>query len=73
MRTAKQWTDIVTRSTKNLHHEIARKWGIPAGTIAKATLEIGVAMMLENGNTEEQIVEDVRGIARVIYTPPSAS
>ena len=73
MRTTKQWTDIVTRSTKNLHHEIARKWGIPTDVITKATLEIGVAMMLENGNTEEQIVEDVRWVVRLTRTPPGAS
>jgi hypothetical protein len=66
MRTVKQLTAIVTRATKDLHLEIARKWGIPAGVITEATLGIGVTMMFEIGNTEEQIVETVRGLVRLL-------
>lgn len=32
------------RENANLHHAIARKWGIPDGTIVKVRLEIGVTM-----------------------------
>ena len=51
---------IVTRSTRDHQREVARKWGIPANVVADATLQLGVAMMLEIGCTEEEIVEAAR-------------
>ena len=62
MRTEQQMASIVTRSTKDHHLEMARKWGIPASVMAGATFGLGVTMMFESGYTEEQIVEIVRSL-----------
>lgn len=70
MRTEKQLTSIVTRATKDLHLDLARKWGIPAGVIAGATFGLGVTMMVESGYTEEQIVEIVRQLVGDLSGPP---
>ena len=60
MRTEAQMTTIVTRATKELHLEIARKWGFPADVMAGSTFGLGVTMMFESGHTAEQIVELAR-------------
>ena len=70
MRTEKQLASIVTRSTKDHHLEMARKWGIPASVMAGATFGLGVTMMLESGYTEEQIVEIARQLATDLFGPP---
>lgn len=51
---------IVTRSTRDHQREVARKWGIPAGVVACATLQLGVSMMLESGYTEAEVAETLR-------------
>lgn len=71
MRTDKQIATIVTRATKNLHLEIAKKWGFPADVIAGATLGLGVTMMHESGYTEDQIVEIVRQLVTDLSGSPS--
>jgi hypothetical protein len=70
MRTEQQITTIVTRSMKNLHLELARKWGFQASTIAGATFGLGVTMMIESGYTEEQIVEIVRDLVGDLTSAP---
>jgi hypothetical protein len=70
VRTVKQLTDIVTQATKNLHLEMARKWGIPASVITGATLRIGVTRMLEIGSTEDKIVEAVRDLVHSLTVSP---
>ena len=69
-RTAAQLANIVTRSTKEHHLEIARKWGIPAIVVANATFELGVTMMVESGHSEEQIIEIVRQLVANLALPP---
>lgn len=70
MRTDKQMASIVTRSTKDHHLEIARKWGFPANVMADATFGLGVAMMIESGYSEEQIIEIVRQLVTDLALPP---
>lgn len=70
MRTEQQMATIVTRATKDLHHDIARKWGFPAGVMAGCTLGLGVTMMHESGYTEEQIVQIVQQIMADLTAPP---
>lgn len=70
MRTEAQMATIVTRSTKDHHLEIARKWGIPASVIAGATFGLGVTMMFECGYTEDQIIETVRELVADLSGPP---
>ena len=70
MRTEKQLASIVTRSTKDHHLEMARKWGIPATVMAGATFGLGVTMMFETGHTEEQIVEIARQLVAELSGPP---
>jgi len=70
MRTEQQITTIVTRAMKNLHLELAKKWGFPAGTISGATFGLGVTMMVESGYSEEQIVEMVRQLVADLAGPP---
>lgn len=69
-RTEQQMTSIVTRSTKDHHLEIARKWGIPAGVMAGATFGLGVTMMFESGYSEEQIVDIVRQLVSDLSASP---
>lgn len=70
MRTEQQMTSIVTRATKDLHFDLARKWGIPVGVIAGSTFGLGVTMMHESGYTEEQIVEIVRQLVAELSGAP---
>lgn len=70
MRTDKQLANIVTRSTKDHHLEMARKWGIPAGVMAGATFGLGVTMMFESGHSEEEIVEIVRQLVADLSGAP---
>jgi hypothetical protein len=72
MRTEQQVTTIVTRAMKDLHLELARKWGFQAGTIGGATFGLGVTMMLESGYTEEQIVDLVRDLVAGLTGAPTA-
>ena len=72
MRTDKQLANIVTRSTKDHHLEMARKWGIPAGVMAGATFGLGVTMMFESGHSEEEIVEIVRSLVGELSGAPGA-
>lgn len=70
MRTEQQMTTIVTRATKDLHLELARKWGFPADVMAGSTFGLGVTMMHESGYTEEQIVEIVRQLVGELTASP---
>ncbi len=72
MRTEQQITTITTRAMKDLHKELAKKWGFPATTIADATFGLGVTMMFESGCTEAQIVEMVQRIVADLAGPPPA-
>lgn len=72
MRTEEQMTTIVTRATKDLHLELARKWGFPAGVMAGSTFGLGVTMMHESGYTEEEIVEIVRQLVANLSEAPGA-
>ena len=60
MRTEQQMATIVTRRMKELHVEVATKWGIPASVITHSTFGLAVTMMFESGYSEEQIVDLVR-------------
>lgn len=70
MRSDEQMASIVTRSTKDLHLEIARKWGIPATVMAGTTFGLGVTMMIESGYTEDQIVEIVHDLVSDLSALP---
>ena len=70
-RTEQQIATIVTRATKDLHLEIAKKWGFPADVIAGATFGLGVTMMHECGYTEDQIVEIVHRLVADLAGPPN--
>jgi hypothetical protein len=72
MRTEEQMVTIVTRATKDLHLDLARKWGFPSGVFAGSTFGLGVTMLVESGYTEEQIVEIVRGLVAKLSGPPDA-
>ena len=69
-RIEQQMASIVTRSTKDHHLEIAKKWGFPANVMATATVGLGVTMMVEHGYSEEQIVEIVRQLVADLAAPP---
>ena len=70
-RTDAQLASIVTRSTRDHQLKIAKKWGIPPGVVAHATLGLGVAMLLESGFTEDEIVETARQlVADRAFFPP---
>ena len=71
-RTEQQMADIVTRKTKDLHLELARKWGFPAHVIAGSAFGLAVTMMIESGHTEAQVVEIVRQLAADLTAPPGA-
>jgi phosphoribosylformylglycinamidine (FGAM) synthase-like enzyme len=70
MRTQEQMATIATRRMKDLHLEIAKKWGIPAGVLAGTTLGLGVSMMFETGYAEEQIVDMVRQLVADLTGSP---
>jgi hypothetical protein len=72
VRTEQQIATIVTRATKDLHLEIAKKWGFPADVIAGATFGLGVTMLHECGYTEERIVSIVRQLVADLSGPPGA-
>ena len=72
MRTQDQMVSIVTRAMKELHHDHARKWGIPANVLAGTTLGLGVTMMHESGYSEEEIVEHVRRLVENLRGSPGA-
>lgn len=72
MRTEAQMATIVTRATKDLHRDLAKKWGFPAHVFASSTFGLGVTMMVESGYTEEQIVEIVHGLVTDLSGPPDA-
>lgn len=70
MRSEQQMASIATRRMKDLHLEIAKKWGIPASVIAGTTLGLGVTMMHESGYSEDQIVETVRHLLGDLIATP---
>ena len=70
MRTEEQMTTIVTRATKELHLDIARKWGFPAGVMAGSTFGLGVTMMFESGYTEDQLVDLLRQLVADLSGAP---
>ena len=57
MRTEQQMATIVTRRMKELHVEVATKWGIPTSVITHSTFGLAVTMMFESGYTVEQIAD----------------
>ena len=59
-RTEQQMATIATRRMKDLHLEIATKWGISAAVLANSTFGLGVTMLWESGFSEAQIVDLVR-------------
>jgi len=71
MRTAAQMATIVTRATKDLHLELARKWGFPARVIAESAFGLAVTMMIESGYTEEQLIEILQQLVANLSGPPS--
>ena len=60
MRTEQQMATIVTRRMKELHTEVATKWGIPTSVITHSTFGLAVTMMFESGYTADQIVDMAR-------------
>lgn len=72
MRTEEQMATIVTRAMKDLHLDLAKKWGFPVSVIAGSTFGLGVTMMFESGYTEEQIVEVARGLVAILAGTPDA-
>ena len=60
MRTEQQMATIVTRRMKELHVEVATKWGIPTSVITHSTFGLAVTMMFESGYTVEQIADIAR-------------
>jgi len=61
-RSQEQLAEIATRRMKELHHEIAKRWGIPVDLLAGTTMGLGVTMVFELGYSEDQIVEMVRNL-----------
>jgi hypothetical protein len=72
MRTDEQMATIVTRATKELHHDLAKKWGFPVRVFAGSTFGLGVTMMFETGHTEEEILQIVRDLVEGLSAPPDA-
>jgi len=60
MRTEQQMAAIVARTTKELHLDLAKKWGFPARVIARSTFDLALTMMMESGYTEGEIIDIVR-------------
>jgi len=61
-RSEQQLAEIATRRMKDLHQEIAKRWGIPVGILAGTTLGLGITMLLDSGYSEEQIFDVVRSL-----------
>lgn len=72
MRTEAQMATIITRATKDLHLELARKWGFPVRVIAGSAFGLAVTMMIESGHTEEQIIDIVQQLVADLSGPPNA-
>lgn len=70
MRTQEQMATIATRRMKDLHLEIAKKWGITASVLAGTTFGLGITMMFETGHSEEQIVDMVRQLVADLIGSP---
>lgn len=60
MRTEQQMAAIVSRATKDLHVDLARKWGFPSRVIAGSTFELALTLMMGTGYTEGEIFEMAR-------------
>lgn len=60
MRTEQQMATIVTRRMKELHTEVATKWGIPVDVITHSTFGLAVTMMFESGHSGDQIADMAR-------------
>jgi hypothetical protein len=69
--TEREMVVLVTQKLKDLHVEIAQQWKIPADVIANVTFGLGVTMVFECGNAEDQIVQVVRRLVRNLAAPPS--
>jgi len=61
-RSQEQLAEIATRRMKELHQDIAKRWGIPVDLLAGTTMGLGVTMVFELGYSEDQIVEMVRNL-----------
>ena len=61
-RSEQQLAEIATRKMKDLHHEIAKRWGISVELLAGTTFGLGVTMVFELGYSEDQIIEMVRNL-----------
>lgn len=72
MRTEAQMASVATQRMKDLHKEIAKKWGIPATVLAGTTFGLGVTMMHESGYTQDQIVDMVKNLLGDLSGPPEA-
>lgn len=72
MRTDAQMATIITRATKDLHHDLAKKWGFPIRVFAGSTFGLGVTMMLESGYSEEEIFQIARDLVEGLSAPPDA-
>lgn len=71
-RSDQQMATIVTRATKDLHRDIAKKWGFPANVIAGSTFSLAVTMMHDSGYTDDQIVEFARQLLAELGAPPES-
>lgn len=69
-RSEHQLAEIATRKMKELHHEISKRWGIPADLLAGTTLGLGVTMVFESGYSAEQIIDIVRNLVDDLSAPP---
>lgn len=70
MRTEQQMTTIIIRSTKDVHCELAEKWGFPVKVIAEATYSLAIQMMLESGYTQEALFDRAREIVGDLLPSP---
>lgn len=70
-RSEQQLADIATRRMKDLHLEIAKRWGIPAGVLAGTTLGLGVTMMFESGYSHDEIVNTVLNLLADLAGSPA--
>lgn len=71
-RTEQQMAAIATRRMKDLHQEIATKWGISASVLAHSTFGLGVTMLWESGFSEAQIIDIVRQLLDDLSGTPGA-
>ena len=71
-RTQEQLAEIATRKMKDLHHEMAQRWGIPVDLLAGTTMGLGVTMVFELGYSEDQIIEMVRNLVSDLSGAPSS-